>query len=126
RTQLAQGKLQMNALLHRHSWILAALGAAVLVGGCAATAPPQRLDGVPFDVGLDQAIDDLLVQTRSLPAFMAKVEAELKAGAIVVDPMLDGATGQQTVVTRQAEQRVIQRVAERFKQFSVLPFRPAE
>jgi outer membrane protein OmpA-like peptidoglycan-associated protein len=40
----------------------------------------------------------------------------------VVDPMLDGTSGQQTEVTRIAEQRVAERVRSRFKQFTVSAF----
>ena len=117
--------MQMISNPLRRMSLAALLPVAIFLGSCA-TAPPARVGALPFDVALDQAIDDLFAQTQRLPAFMADMESKLKLGTIVVDPLLDGAAGHQTVVTKQAEQRVIGRVGERFKQFTVLPFSSAE
>ncbi|RYY95533.1 MAG: OmpA family protein [Comamonadaceae bacterium] len=94
--------------------------AGLLLAACAnrpAAQPPM-----PFDQAVTQAVDDLVIQTRKLPSFLSRVESTLKQSTIVVDPLLDAATGQQTEVTRQAGQRIVSRMQEQFRQFSVSPF----
>ena len=85
-----------------------------------------RAQPVPFDVALDLAVDDLIAQTQRLPAFMTNMESRIKLGTIVVDPLLDSSTGQQNALTKRAEQRIITRIASRFKQFDILPLGVAE
>ena len=68
--------------------------------GCA--APPQATslsDELPFDQAVAQATDGLAAQTQKLPAFLAKVESKVNKRSVVLDPMLDAATGQQTAAT---------------------------
>ena len=99
------------------------LGLTSLLIACAQMpAQPPHDAALPFALALNQSVDDLFSQTQKLPAFLARVESRLKLGAIVVDPLLDGASGQQTEVTKMAEQRVIERVQDRFQQFTVLSF----
>lgn len=99
------------------------LGLTSFLMACAQMpAQPSHDAALPFTLALNQSVDDLFSQTQKLPAFLARVESRLKLGAIVVDPLLDGASGQQTEVTKIAEQRVIERVQDRFQQFTVLSF----
>jgi outer membrane protein OmpA-like peptidoglycan-associated protein len=97
-----------------------ALCAAVLAAACAHRPAPGN--AMPFDQAVNQAVDDLMVQTQKLPAFLAKVESTLTQRRIVIDPLLEGASGQQTEVTRVAEQRIVQRMQAQFRQFTVTPF----
>lgn len=99
------------------------LCAAALAAACANRPVPGN--AMPFDQAVDQAVDDLIVQTQKLPAFLAKVES-LTQRRIVIDPLLEGASGQQTEVTRVAEQRIVQRMQAQFKQFTVSPFNTTE
>jgi len=101
-----------------------ALCTAVLAAACAHRPVPGN--AMPFDQAVNQAVDDLMVQTQKLPAFLAKVESTLKQSRIVIDPLLDGASGQQTEVTRVAEQRIVQRMQAQFRQFTVTPFNNTE
>ncbi|RST53474.1 OmpA family protein [Variovorax sp. DXTD-1] len=101
-----------------------ALCAAVLSVACAHRPAPGN--AMPFEQAVNQAVDDLIVQTQKLPAFLAKVESTIKQSRIVIDPLLEGSSGQQTEVTRVAEQRVVQRMQSQFKQFTVTPFNSAE
>ena len=111
------------SVLSRWRALLWPLIAAVCLALSACAARPTGTGAaVPFDQAVQQAVDDLMAQTQKLPAFLARVEARLKANRIVVDPLLDGASGQQTEVTRAAEQRLVQRMQERFSQFTVTPF----
>jgi tetratricopeptide (TPR) repeat protein len=91
--------------------------------GCA--APPQATnlsDELPFDQAVAQATDGLAAQTQKLPAFLAKVES--KRG-VVLDPMLDAVTGQQTAATVLLENRVSQRLTTPPHAFEILPFQSA-
>ena len=93
----------------------------LIVAGCA--APPQVTSTEP--VSLDQAVaeatDSLVAQTQKLPAFVAKLDKR----SLVIDPMIDSASGQQTVVTRQLEEKVAARLTSNHAQLPVLPFQLA-
>ena len=97
----------------------------VLVG-CA--APPQATnlsDEQPFDQAVAQATDGLAAQTQKLPAFLAKVESKVNKRSVVLDPMLDAVTGQQTAATVLLENRVSQRLTTPPHAFEILPFQSA-
>ncbi len=104
------------------SMLLAALGMA----GCA--APPKATlssNALPFEQAVIVATDGLVSQTQKLPAFLAKVESKLNKRAVVVDPMLDASTGQQTAATKLFEKRVTERMSTSYDQFEILPFQAA-
>ena len=118
-------------------WVL------VLLAACAAP-PPSPLPERPstpsaellFDAGVDYAVDDLLIQARRLPAFnpvpkagidrvvsdlLKKETPPIPRGVIAVDPAIDGNTGQQTIASRFLDSRLLQRAADKFAQFDVVP-----
>lgn len=111
-------------------WLAVAATLVVLGGaGCQTTGPTVISAELPFDQAVTDATDGLVAQTQKLPAFLAKVEATVgaKVGkkAVVIDPMIDAASGQQTRVTRQLEQKVSERLTTQYQQFEVLPFQSA-
>jgi outer membrane protein OmpA-like peptidoglycan-associated protein len=81
--------------------------------------PTVSTDELPFDQAVATATDGLVAQSQKLPAFVAK----LINRAVVVDPMLEAGSGQQTALTRQLESQVGARL--RASQFELLPFEPA-
>ena len=105
--------------------LLCALAAAGLMGcvapPAAAPPPPPSNVEVPFDQAVIQATDALLAQVLSMPAFAQK----LAKRAVVLDPMLDASSGQQTAATQLLEQRVGERLAARADTIELLPFRSA-
>jgi hypothetical protein len=106
-------------------WATAAL-AVLLAAGCA--APPAAAPSgneLPFEQAVAEATDSLVAQTQKMPAFLAKVESKLLKKGVVVDPMLEGSTGQQTALTQQLEKRVMDRMTSRHEQFEFHPFRAA-
>ena len=111
----------MNATAPRQfaamTWLLIVLLAAALAG-CA--APPQAAgtDPLPFDQAVVAATDSLAAQTQNLPAFIAKLDKR----ALVIDPMIDSGSGQQTAVTRQLQDKVAARLTSNYPQLPVLPF----
>lgn len=111
----------MNATSPRRLAVTVWLVGLLIVAGCA--APPQVTSTEP--VSLDQAVaeatDSLVAQTQKLPAFVAKLDKR----SLVIDPMIDSASGQQTVVTRQLEEKVAARLTSNHAQLPVLPFQLA-
>jgi outer membrane protein OmpA-like peptidoglycan-associated protein len=111
----------MNAIL---SWRFAALSALLALLALAGCAAPQQTVGtvaVPLDQAVTEATDSLAQQTQKLPAFIAK----LAQRALVIDPMIDASSGQQTALTRLIETKVAARLASNYAQLPVLPFQLA-
>ena len=102
--------------------------AALLTIVCLAACSPRGPQ--TFEKAAAQATDALVGQTGKLPAFLATLESTMvddkgpKRG-IVLDPMLDLVTGQQTETTALLERRVTQRMTLKFPQFEFLPFQAA-
>jgi outer membrane protein OmpA-like peptidoglycan-associated protein len=68
-----------------------------------------------------KASDAIAAQAQSGPAILAKLQKK----SIVLDPMLDAATGQQTAATTLLETRVGERLATKGDAFEILPFTSA-
>ena len=103
----------------------ASLATAVvwLVSACTPSGPQT------FEKAAAEATDSLVAQTGKLPAFLARVEwmlakpdPNVPRRSIVLDPMLDTITGQQTETTLLFERRVTQRIGNNHPQFEFLPF----
>ncbi|MEO8524093.1 MAG: OmpA family protein [Caldimonas sp.] len=99
---------------------------AALIAACTASGPQT------FEKAAADATDSLVAQTGKLPPFLARIEAAISKPdantprrSIVLDPMLDMITGQQTETTLLFERRVTQRMAAKFPQFEFLPFQAA-
>ena len=112
------------AVLRQTAWTCAAVWVAALVG-CATPQATSVSAELPFDEAVAKATDGLAGQTQKLPAFLARVESKIAKKGIVLDPMLDAATGQQTAATALLETRVTERLTTKFDQFTVLPFQSA-
>ncbi|MDP9044234.1 MAG: OmpA family protein [Pseudomonadota bacterium] len=103
-------------------WRLAALTTlTALLAACAAPPPSASVEPLPLDQAITSATDALALQTRSLPAFIAKLDKR----SLVIDPMIDSGSGQQTALTRQIEEGVSARLASEHTQLPVLPFQLA-
>lgn len=96
--------------------------AAVLLAACAAPQATSSSTELPFDEAVAQATDGLVSQTQKLPAFLAKVEAKIAKRGVVLDPMLDASSGQQTNATQLLERRVTERMGSKFDSIEILPF----
>lgn len=114
----------MNATPHRPARALTWLCTLMLavLAGCATPQATSVSGELPFEQAVDRATDGLVAQTQQLPAFLAKVESKLARRGIVLDPMLDAGSGQQTLATQALEQRVVARMTARHEQIEILPF----
>ena len=108
----------------RFAAALLALSCAALIAACTPSNEP-----LTFEKAAAEATDSLVAQTGKLPSFLARIESTLSSKdsstpkkSIVLDPMLDMITGQQTETTLLFERRVTQRMAAKFPQFEFLPF----
>jgi outer membrane protein OmpA-like peptidoglycan-associated protein len=119
--------MNLPALFGRaRSVCLAAVATSLIAAGCAAPTPQATAisQELPFEEAVAKATDGLVAQTQTLPSFLAKVESKINKRGIVLDPMLDSTTGQQTAATVLLESRVTERLGK-LEQFEVLPFRSA-
>ncbi len=102
----------------------------VWLAGCGAQAV-KLSDELPFDEAVTKATDGLVAQTQKLPGFLARVDlfskAESKLGkrGVVLDPMIDASSGQQTATTQLLERRVTERMSAKFESIEILPFQSA-
>ena len=114
--------MKVLASLRRGAAACAGGVAAVLLAACAAPAPQATNIGeMPFEQAVAQATDGLVGQLQKGPAFLAK----LAKRSVVLDPMLDAATGQQTAATALLETRVSERLAAKADVLEILPFQSA-
>ena len=114
----------MNKLTISFLWVLAGTG-WLTISGCAAPAAPAPSGDLPFDQAAISATDGLVAQADKLPGFLAKVEATVAKRDVVVDPMLDSSSGQQTALTLRLEQTVAAHLRSNYPQFEILPFQTA-
>lgn len=102
----------------------------LLLAGCATPPPPPPQAVVisqelPFAEAVDLATDALIAQTRQAPGFLTTLQSKPARRGLVLDPMLDAGSGQQTAGTKNFERRVVERIGSTYQQFEVLPFKAA-
>jgi outer membrane protein OmpA-like peptidoglycan-associated protein len=95
---------------------------AVGLAACAAPKATSVESELPFDQAVAIATDGLASQTQKLPSFLAKVESKVNKRPIVLDPMIDSTSGQQTGVTKRLEKQVTDRLTANYDQFEMLAF----
>jgi outer membrane protein OmpA-like peptidoglycan-associated protein/PBP1b-binding outer membrane lipoprotein LpoB len=110
--------MRTMTLTNRLRFLLMILAALAALAGCATPVATRDNTELPFDQAAAVATDNLVKQTQNLPAFLAKIAKR----AVVVDPMLDGSSGQQTAATRLLEQKVVDRMKNNYAVFDMLPF----
>jgi outer membrane protein OmpA-like peptidoglycan-associated protein len=107
------------------TWSLGALVVVQLLSGCGTPKATTSTNELPFDQAVAVATDSLVKQTQTLPGFLAKMEAKVVKKGLLVDPMIDASSAQQTGITRQLEQYVTTRLRENYPQVEILPFQAA-
>jgi len=107
------------------AWTRRLAFAPLLLTACATPVATSDTNELPFEQAVVVATDSLVKQTQSLPGFLAKMEAKVSKKGLLVDPMIDASSGQQTGITKQLEQLVTDRLRNNFEQFEILPFEAA-
>jgi hypothetical protein len=99
-----------------------AFGLAVLLAGCAAPPPSGPL---PFDEAVAQATDGLVRQTRNMPGLVEVAGAAGTGGrsGVLLDPMIEAGSGQQTIATQRLRDRVTAQLAAK-ESVQLMPFQP--
>ena len=98
------------------------LVATAALAGCATPPPPVASNlELPFEQAVALASDGVVGQARALPAFRFSFAKH----GIVIDPMLDASSGQQTALTQLLEQRVTQRIGAGLTSAEFVPFQRA-
>ena len=105
--------------------LLAVTASLLWLAGCATPEQPAVSGEQPFEQAVIQAADGIGTQTQKLAGFLGRVESKLARRSIVLDPMLDASTGQQTAATVLLENRVSERLSTKFETFEILPFQSA-
>jgi len=77
---------------------------------------------LPFEQAVAQATDGLVMQTQTQPALAARMSA--KRG-VVLDPMIDAGSAQQTIATQLLQERVSERIRSKHDSIEILPFQRA-
>jgi len=110
--------------------LLAYVAMLLIAAACATKAPPPAPTPVPtsdtsersFDEAVAVATDSLAAQLQQRLAPTSK--PDVKPG-VVIDPMVDAVSGQQTAATRLFEERVAERLRGSPSQLDVMPFQIA-
>lgn len=103
------GCTQMSALLDGSAAVPAP--SAATPAPAAAPAPPPIL---AFDEAVLAAANDVFTRA-ALPAGAERI-------AVVIDPLVDGMAGEQTVATRAIGERIAELARSRYPRFEILPF----
>jgi len=93
----------------------AALLLGLALAGCATPQASRSTAELPFDQAVAQVTDALMAQTRGVGGLPAP-------RVVVLDPMVDVGSGQQTVATQTLQRRVAERMAAKHGTVEILPF----
>jgi outer membrane protein OmpA-like peptidoglycan-associated protein len=96
----------------------------LIVAGCAGSPPPAPPPPPTADTSERSFEEAVNLATDSLVAQMKRPGPSTRetGRGLVIDPMVDAASGQQTGATRLLEQRVAERLQSTDSQFGVVPF----
>ena len=108
----------MTTTFARWLQALSLSGVMLLTAGCASPPSASKAE-LPFDQAVAQATDGLVAQTQT---FLAKIGS--KRG-VVLDPMIDAGSGQQTAATQLLQEKVTERVSSKFENVEIMPFQRA-
>jgi hypothetical protein len=95
---------------------------ALMFTGCTTHGALTLSDELPFDRAVQLATDGLVAQTRTLPTFLTQIEVKLGKRVLVIDPLIDAKSGQQTSLTKLLEKTLTEHLTTMHEQFEVLPF----
>jgi outer membrane protein OmpA-like peptidoglycan-associated protein len=104
------------------TWLMACLAFALLLAACA-PAPTAYTKEQSLDQAMDQVTESLISQLKH-QSIMLNIPGQLTRSSLVIDPVLDSESGQQTGLTKRIEGFVNDRIKSRHAELEVLPFLP--
>lgn len=118
------------------SIVIAALGAAGCAQNAAAPPPAAMSAEGSFDEAVDAAIDVVFGPTPAapgdIPAVLAAIQSTLQSKlapairrSVLVEPVIEAGSGNQTEATQAIDARIAERVASRFPNVELLPYQAA-
>lgn len=120
--------MKISAISHPgfFSQYVAVLMLVMFLWGCATpsseqaqqSAPTPPVQPIPFDDAVLKAANDLFSRAQ-LPAVDS---GESTKYVLVIDPLIDGISGAQSVATRSMEARLVELVKKNYPQYTVQPF----
>jgi len=84
-------------------------------------APTPQVQAIPFDDAVLKAANDLFSKAPPPPTSTGEVTKQV----LVIDPLIDGVSGAQSVATRSMESRIVELVKAKYPHFDVQPFSAA-
>ena len=84
-------------------------------------APTPQVQAIPFDDAVLKAANDLFSKAPPPPTSTGEVTKQV----LVIDPLIDGVSGAQSVATRSTESRIVELVKAKYPHFDVQPFSAA-
>jgi hypothetical protein len=99
------------------------LAAAALTGCATQKLSPAPSEGLDADAAVVFAVDDLIRQADDGRGFLGRLAAKRSRSKLVLDPLLDAGSGQQTELMKALEQKIGERVATDYPTWELLPFR---
>jgi outer membrane protein OmpA-like peptidoglycan-associated protein len=111
--------------LMRHSWLAAAIIA--VLAGCAAPAPqppaaaasPAPVQALPFSDAVLKAANTVFSGAS------ANAQQGGQRKIVVIDPLVNGVTGEQSAATQEIQNRIVALAQEKYPQFDIRPFSAA-
>src|SRR5258706_1708026 len=112
--------MQMTITVTRLVFPLYVTAVLARAGACASgpKAPTQAYQ--TFEQAVNTVTDNVFGQVKG-PAVLSALGKKI----VVIDPLIDSASGQQTVATHLAEQKISERVKANFAHLEIIPFEPA-
>ncbi len=100
--------------------------AAAPTASAAPSAPPPVPPAVPFDQAVLKAANTVLstAPAGAAPQPAAGPQTGSARQLVVIDPLVDGVTGEQSAATQSIGQRIVELAREKYPQFDFQPFSP--
>jgi outer membrane protein OmpA-like peptidoglycan-associated protein len=105
------------------SWLAGAI-LAVLVGCAPATQAPAPVAATPPPVVQPVPFPEAVLNAANA-VFLAAPVTPGQRQTVVIDPLVNGVTGQESVATQQIQDRIVALAQEKYSQFDIQPFSAA-
>lgn len=106
------------------TWITACAALMLMATACA-PVPTAYTQEQGLDQALDQVTESLVSQLKK-QSLMLNIPGQLSRTGMVVDPVLDSESGQQTNLTKRVESFVTEHITSKHPELEVLPFLPGQ